>query len=149
MPITPYPTNLLTYGNDPQFPGIGGNACHSGHMLCARGPDPAGHPSANDRWQAMTAVLRDPHAVTLRGEIDMLTCPGIRKALMEAIDSGNAHLIIDMSAVEFIDAGGIGVLVAARNRALAAGGSFALRTPSWAVRRILGLLDMDTLPVVS
>ena len=56
---------------------------------------------------------------------------------------GPVHLEVDMSAVTFIDASGIGVLLAARRLAVDAGGSLTLRAPSWAVRRLTGVLGLD------
>jgi ABC-type transporter Mla MlaB component len=70
----------------------------------------------------MTTILRAPPAtVVLDGEIDIATSPAIRESLMAAINAGNVHLAVDMSGVAFIDAAGIGVLVAAANRAREAG----------------------------
>ena len=44
--------------------------------------------------------------------------------------SEHAHLAVDMSDVTFIDAAGIGVLVAAANRARETGGGLLLLAPS-------------------
>jgi anti-anti-sigma factor len=50
-----------------------------------------------------------------------------------------------MSAVTFMDASGIGVLLAARQQAVDGGGSLTLRTASWAVRRLTRVLGLDEL----
>jgi anti-sigma B factor antagonist len=50
-----------------------------------------------------------------------------------------------MSGVAFIDAAGIGVLVAAANRAQEAGGGLSLLGPSRQVRRLLGVLHLDAI----
>ena len=50
-----------------------------------------------------------------------------------------------MSGVTFIDAAGIGVLVAAANRARRAGGGLSLVAPSRQVRRVLDLLHLDAI----
>jgi anti-anti-sigma factor len=84
-----------------------------------------------------------PHVVVLGGEIDIATSPAIRESLMAAINAGNVHLAVDMSGVAFIDAAGIGVLVAAANRAREAGGGLSLLAPSWQVRRLLDVLHLD------
>jgi anti-sigma B factor antagonist len=92
----------------------------------------------------MTAVSDPPSAtVVLDGEIDIATCPAIRRFLMAAISGGNVHLAVDMSGVTFIDAAGIGVLVAAANRARQAGGGLSLLAPSRQVRRLLDVLHLD------
>jgi anti-sigma B factor antagonist len=98
----------------------------------------------------MTTVLKPSLAtVALDGEIDIATCPAVRESLTAAISAGNVRLAVDMSAVSFIDAGGIGALVAAANAARSAGGGLSLVAPSWQVRRLLDVLQMDqVLPVI-
>jgi anti-sigma B factor antagonist len=94
----------------------------------------------------MTAVADPPSAtVALDGEIDISNCPAIRRFLMAAISGGNVHLAVDMSGVTFIGAAGIGVLVAAANRAREAGGSVSLLAPSRQVRRLLDIVHLDAI----
>jgi anti-anti-sigma factor len=92
-----------------------------------------------------TIVVPDPSSATvaLDGEIDISNCPAIRRLLMAAISGGYIHLAIDMSGVTFIDATGIGVLVAAANQARAAGGGLSLVAPSRPVQRLLDILRLD------
>jgi anti-sigma B factor antagonist len=102
-------------------------------------------------WEAgasmSTTVVPHPAraAVVLGGEIDFSTCPGIRRCLMAAISGGNVHLAVDMSGVTFIDAAGIGVLVAAANRAREAGGGLSLVAPSRQVQRLLDVFHLDAI----
>ena len=94
----------------------------------------------------MTAVSDPPSAtVVLDGEIDIATAPAIRRILLAAISGGNVHLAVNMSGVTFIDAAGIGVLVAAANRARQAGGGLSLLAPSRQVRRLLDVLHLDAI----
>ena len=81
--------------------------------------------------------------VTISGEIDIATSQAMRDALTTG--PGPAHLEVDLSDVTFMDASGIGVLLAARQRAVDGGGSLTLRAPSWAVRRLTGVLGLDEL----
>ena len=94
-----------------------------------------------------TTVVSNPPSATvvLDGEIDIATCPAIRRFLMAAISGGNVHLAVDMSGVTFIDASGIGVLVAAANRARQAGGDLSLLAPSPQVRRLLDVFHLDAI----
>ena len=93
-----------------------------------------------------TAVSDPPSAtVVLDGEIDISTCPAIRRFLMAAISGGHAQLAVDMSGVTFIDAAGIGVLVTAANRAREAGGGLSLLAPSGQVRRLLDVFHLDAI----
>jgi anti-sigma B factor antagonist len=94
----------------------------------------------------MAAVSDPPTAtVILDGEIDIAAAPAIRRFLMAATSGGDVHLAVDMSGVTFIDAAGIGVLVAAANRARETGGSVSLLAPSPQVRRVLGVLHLDAI----
>ena len=81
--------------------------------------------------------------VTISGEIDIATSQAMGDAL--GIGPGPVHLEVDMSAVTFMDASGIGVLLAARQRAVDGGGSLTVRAPSRAVRRLAGILGLDEL----
>ena len=49
--------------------------------------------------------------MTVVGEIDYCTSAQLRRALVDVLDDGHADAVVDLSAVEFIDASGIGVLV--------------------------------------
>ncbi len=94
----------------------------------------------------MTAVP-DPASATvvLDGEIDIATAPAIRRFLLAAISGGDVDLAVDVSGVTFLGAAGIGVLVAAANRARAAGGGLSLLAPSRPVRRLLDVLQLDAI----
>jgi anti-sigma B factor antagonist len=92
----------------------------------------------------MTVVSDPPSAtVVLDGEIDIVTAPAIRRFLMATIGGGDVHVAVDMSGVTFLGAAGIGVLVAAANRAREAGGSLSLLAPSPRVRWLLDVLRLD------
>ena len=94
----------------------------------------------------MTVVSDPPSAtVVLDGEIDIATAPAIRRFLMAAISGGDVHLAVNMSGVAFIGAAGIGVLVAAANRAREAGGDLSLLAPSQQVRRLLDILHLGAI----
>lgn len=92
-------------------------------------------------------VVSDPPSVTvvLDGEIDIATAPAIRRLLMAAIGGGDFHLAVDMSGVTFIGAAGIGVLVAAANRAREGGGSLSLLAPSPQVLLLLDVFHLDAI----
>ena len=94
----------------------------------------------------MTGIPISPVVtVIISGDIDIATSRAMQDALVTG--PGPAHLEVDMSAVTFMDASGIGVLLDARQRAVDGGGSLTLRSPSWAVRRLTGVLGLDELLV--
>jgi anti-sigma B factor antagonist len=114
----------------------------------ARGLGLAGHPLMKAGRGAITmTAVSDPLSATvvLDGEIDIATAPAIRRLLLAAISGGDVHLTVDVSGVTFIGAAGIGVLVAAANRAREAGGSLSLLAPSQQVRWLLDVLHLDAI----
>lgn len=120
-------------------------------MIVQEGPDraPCNGMPARERPALMTGTLTPPAAtVTVSGEIDICTCEAMRDALAAGLGPGPVHLTVDLSAVTFIDASGIGVLLAIRALAAEAGGSLTLRAPSRAVRRLVEILGLgEVLPV--
>lgn len=51
--------------------------------------------------------------LVVSGELDVATCPVLRRAIDNVLDTGRADLVIDLGAVRFIDAMGIRVLIQA------------------------------------
>jgi len=51
------------------------------------------------------------HIISVRGEIHVQTAPRFAQRLNAAIDSGKTHVVLDLSAVEFIDSTGLSVLL--------------------------------------
>jgi anti-sigma B factor antagonist len=49
--------------------------------------------------------------LTLRGEIDVYTAPRLRQAIVDVVDGGAQHVVLDMEKVEFLDSTGLGVMV--------------------------------------
>ena len=89
--------------------------------------------------------------VVVTGAVDLDTSPQLRLALQQALDNvdGPTGLVVDLSAVDFMDATGLGVLVGAANRAKRAGGDVRLRAPSPAVLRVLDVGGLkDAFPLV-
>jgi anti-sigma B factor antagonist len=55
--------------------------------------------------------------LTVSGEIDVYTAPLLRQKLVELSDSGASRIVVNLEPVGFLDSTGLGVLVAALNRA--------------------------------
>jgi anti-anti-sigma factor len=88
-------------------------------------------------------VTSDARTVTVAGEIDFATSPQLRQALIDALHTKGRDTVVDVSAVSFRDASGIGVLVGAANLANSGGGQLILRHPSRAVLLLLDPLELD------
>jgi anti-sigma B factor antagonist len=101
--------------------------------------DPA--PSDHEASQAFRVAVRastDRTAVlALRGEVDLATVAELRHALEASIQFGVHHLNLDCAELEFIDASGVGLLVAASDELRAHGGRLVLRNASVPVQIVL------------
>jgi anti-sigma B factor antagonist len=85
--------------------------------------------------------------VHISGDVDVVTAPELQVQLGTLLGEGHVELVLDLSAVEFIDAAGIGVLVGASHQATQSGGHLRLRRPSPTVRRLLAVVELNgTLP---
>ena len=81
----------------------------------AEGTSAGGAPSSTcvvtQRWVDRTAV------VTVNGVVDMLTSPQLETAIDDALNQKPGAVVIDFTEVEFLASAGMGVLVAAHDKA--------------------------------
>jgi anti-anti-sigma factor len=90
------------------------------------------------------AEVIGPHVVlAVRGDVDIATAPVLRDRLAETLGRHTA-VVVDLGAVGFMDSTGLGVLVAAYNRAAAAGCALVLARPQRIVHNALRLVQVDT-----
>jgi anti-sigma B factor antagonist len=71
-----------------------------------------------------------------------------RAALDRAIDEGASHVVVDGSAVAYLDSSGIGEMVAAMRRLMPAGGCLGIVAPSPKLREILEITGLVRVFVV-
>jgi anti-sigma B factor antagonist len=76
----------------------------------------------------------------IRGELDAINSPRLRTVLAERMET---DVVVDLTALEFIDSSGLGVLVGALRRFDAAGRRLTLRAPTMAIRRVLAMTGLD------
>lgn len=84
----------------------------------------------------------DPEAagrviVTPDRQIDMATAPQLGSALAQAQRDGATEIVVDLTAVDFLDSSGIGVLLRAANDAGQAGVSLYVHGAHGGVARVL------------
>jgi anti-sigma B factor antagonist len=68
----------------------------------------------------------DSTVVVVGGEIDVYTAPKLREQLIDLVNAGKYHLVVDMEGVEFLDSTGLGVLVGGLKRVRAHDGTLRL-----------------------
>ncbi len=77
------------------------------------------------------------------GEIDIATCELFRRGLVEC----EGDVIVDLSAVSYMDSSGLGVLVGQIARLDESGGSLRLSNAREPVRRVIDLVGLNHLLV--
>jgi anti-anti-sigma factor len=81
--------------------------------------------------------------VTVSGEIDLETASRLGEELQGAMRDVAPDLVVDLSAVTFMDSTGLKVLIAAQLRAGLAGGGITLVGLRRAVRRVFEVTGLD------
>jgi anti-anti-sigma factor len=76
------------------------------------------------------------------GEIDYMAAPRLRERLIDAVSSGSRHVVLDLSAVTFIDSSAIGALVAAATSLRASGGGSVTVVCDEGNERVLRIFDI-------
>jgi anti-anti-sigma factor len=80
--------------------------------------------------------------VRLCGELDIACSDDLRRDLNAARREHGEHLVLDLADLEFMDSGGLSVIVACYKATTAAGGSLTLAGPRPIVRRTLEITGL-------
>jgi len=84
------------------------------------------------------------HVINVRGEIHVSTAPVLSRRLTTAIESGKTAIVVDLSAVEFIDSTGLSVLLNGLRRVHQLDGRMALVCTSPTVLRLFQITKLDS-----
>jgi anti-anti-sigma factor len=91
----------------------------------------------------LTTSACDGHlVVALRGELDVTGAADAEAAITALVTRGQ-YLVIDMSALDFLDCSALGALLRAQALARRGGGDVVLAAPQPLVRRLLALTGND------
>lgn len=87
--------------------------------------------------------------VSIEGELDATTAPPLRAILSDLIDGqGNLSLVLDLSAMSFVDSIGLGVFAGAAKRLRTKGGELVLSSPSGPASRLFELTGIAALATI-
>jgi anti-sigma B factor antagonist len=101
---------------------------------------PLGRYSPRMNAAAPLEITTTDTGLALVGEIDAYTAPALSEAIGQC---EQAHVVIDMAAVEFVDSSGLRVLIEAHQSAQAEQRRIQLSNPSPAVSRLLEISGID------
>jgi anti-sigma B factor antagonist len=86
--------------------------------------------------------------VVVRGEIHLATAPQFSEELNRVIAEGRTRVVVDLTAVGFVDSTGLSVLLNALRRITRAEGSLVLVCTNPTVLRLFEVTRMDTTFVI-
>jgi len=89
-------------------------------------------------------VLCPGSMIAISGRLGATTVADVRNALAEEIERGTGDLVVDLHAVELVDATGLGVLVGAHRRADRVGRRVVLRRIPERIDRLLVATKLDS-----
>lgn len=94
----------------------------------------------------VTTLLAPGEAiVVVEGEVDVASVSILRRALLDASTGCHRRIVVDAALIEFIDAAGVGAILAAQRRLAQSGREITVRNPSPAVRRVLEIVGFGDL----
>ena len=93
----------------------------------------------------MSYEVRDVNGasvISLTGDVDLQTSPQVRTKLLETLEKSK-RVVVDLSAVNYIDSSGVASLVEAFQVSRKKNASFSLASVSSAAMRVLSLARLD------
>ncbi len=81
--------------------------------------------------------------IRITGRLNMVAAPELRDVVANAVASGAARLVVDLSDVEFMDSSGLGALIGALKITRQAGGDLRISAPGEQVSMVLQLSNVD------
>jgi anti-sigma B factor antagonist len=88
-------------------------------------------------------VNSDTHVIELGGEVDLYTAPEFKERMVEVIEAGKKHVVVDLSKATFIDSTTLGVLVGGVKRLRPEGGSLTLVCTDQNICKIFEITGLD------
>ncbi len=91
----------------------------------------------------MVVVATVAHLVILDAHLDGRNVATVRKAINDTLEAATGDVVVDMGALQLIDAAGLGMLTAAHLRAERAGHRLVLWNCSKELRRVLAVTRLN------
>lgn len=88
-------------------------------------------------------VDESTQALDLDGEVDVYTAPILRQEIMDQVDAGVRHLLVNLEKVDYLDSTGLGILIGGVKRLKESGGSLKLVGPTARITRIFEITGLN------
>ena len=81
--------------------------------------------------------------IDLEGEVDVYTAPQLKQQIIALLDGGVKHLVVNLSAVDYLDSTALGVLIGGLKRLRERNGTLDLICPNQRIKRIFEITGLD------
>ncbi len=92
------------------------------------------------------SVEVDDDVIRISGDLDAQTSSSLDEVITERLGGGAAEIVLDLSALDFVDSSGLRSMVLARGPA--GDGRMVLRSPSTSVIRLLDITGLTEVFVI-
>ena len=106
-------------------------------------------PEGVGNFNVETMMVRGEAVLRLSGELDLHSAEAFGEAARLVHAQGIPNLILDLSALEFIDSSGLNQFVVCLKRQREMGGDVVLRAPSDQTRRVLDIVGLSEIFTVT
>ena len=88
-------------------------------------------------------AVDETQVLDLEGEVDVYTAPLLRQAIVDLVDGGAKHVLINLERVDYLDSTGLGILIGGVKRLKEQGGALRLVGPSARITRIFEITGLN------
>lgn len=88
-------------------------------------------------------AMGEAQVLHLEGELDTYNCGQLRSALVEQVEAGHSRIVVDMTAVEYIDSTGLGSLVGGLKRVSEHGGAMRIVCDNPQIVKVFEITGLD------
>lgn len=85
------------------------------------------------------------NVVRVTGRVDASVAVQFEDVLRKQVETGHAHLILEMDGTDYISSAGVRTLISAQKALKARGGGVILAQPSERVKEVLAIAGLDVL----
>ena len=86
---------------------------------------------------------QDTAVIALEGEVDIYSAPQFKETMIQSIDEGAKHIVVDLEGVTFIDSTALGVLVSGAKRVRPQNGTLDIVCHDENITRIFEITGLD------
>lgn len=94
-------------------------------------------------FSTTTSEVGDYSVIGVSGELDVYTAPALEEVLGDLVDAGKIKVVVDLSAVSFMDSTGLGLLIKALKWTRENGGALEVVANSEKILKVFRITGLD------